>query len=299
MSAWSGQVRVDIQLIAWNAFCYSQLRRLTGSNLLTFFLTYLLTFFLTYLLPYLLTFFLTYLLTFFLTYLLTVFLTYLLTFFLTYLRTFFLTYLLTCFLTYLLTFFLTYRRQNIASTASHKSHSTNSIFTSHHAAKVISMTTLCLSNGNSTVTLQLHSIASDSPAKKQLSPKMQSACSNTHTHTTCIRQPRQKSSWVPRCHASEHAAATTSHGVCKPWSQMLATVPLAPLQCNWPCSAQHWLATHALQPPKRTPKFERLEHAAPTLARPPHLEQLSLRTPHATKFPPQPLAQWTYNPQHA
>ena len=38
MSAWSGQVRVDIQLISWNAFCYSQLRRLTGSNLLTFFL---------------------------------------------------------------------------------------------------------------------------------------------------------------------------------------------------------------------------------------------------------------------
>ena len=69
MSAWSGQVRVDIQLISWNAFCYSQLRRLTGSNLLTFFLTYLLTFFLTYLLIYLLTFFLTYLLTFFLTYL--------------------------------------------------------------------------------------------------------------------------------------------------------------------------------------------------------------------------------------
>ena len=47
MSAWSGQVRVDIQLISWNVFCYSQLRRLTGSNLLTFFLTYLLTFFLT------------------------------------------------------------------------------------------------------------------------------------------------------------------------------------------------------------------------------------------------------------
>ena len=54
-------------------------------------------------------------------------------------------------LTYLLTFLLTHQRQNIASTASHKSHSTNSIFTLHHAAKVISMTTLCLSNGNSTV----------------------------------------------------------------------------------------------------------------------------------------------------
>ena len=67
------------------------------------------------------------------------------------LPTFFLTYLLTCFLTNLLTFFLTYQRQNIAPTAWHKSHSTNSIFTSNHAAKVISMTTLCLSNGNSTV----------------------------------------------------------------------------------------------------------------------------------------------------
>ena len=139
MSAWSGQVRVDIQLISWNAFCYSQLRRLTGSNLLTFFLTYLVTFFLLYLLTYLLAFFLTYLLTFFLTYLLQFFLTYVLTFFLTYLLTFFLTYLLTCFLTYLLTFFLTYPRQNIASTASHTSHSINSIFTSHHAANFVSV----------------------------------------------------------------------------------------------------------------------------------------------------------------
>ena len=63
MSAWSGQVRIDIQLISWNAFYYSQFRRLTGSNLLTFFLTYLpiyrLTFFLTYHLTYLLIFFLT------------------------------------------------------------------------------------------------------------------------------------------------------------------------------------------------------------------------------------------------
>ena len=87
----------------------------------------------------------------FLTYLLTLFLTFFLTFLLTYLLTFFLTYLLTCFLTYLLTFFLTYQRQNIACTASQKSHSTNSIFTSHHAAKVISITTSCLSSGNSTV----------------------------------------------------------------------------------------------------------------------------------------------------
>ena len=76
MSARSGQVRVDIQLTSWNAFCYSQLRGLTGSNLLTFFLTYLLTFFLTCLLTFFLTYLLTYLLTFFLTYLLTFFLTY-------------------------------------------------------------------------------------------------------------------------------------------------------------------------------------------------------------------------------
>ena len=64
-------LRVDIQLISWNVFCYSQLRRLTGSNLLTFFLTYLLIFFLTFFLTFLLTYLLTYLLTFFLTYLLT------------------------------------------------------------------------------------------------------------------------------------------------------------------------------------------------------------------------------------
>ena len=186
MSAWSGQVRVDIQLISWNAFCYSQLRRLTGSNLLTFFLTYLVTFFLFYLLTYLLAFFLTYLLTFFLTYLLQFFLTYVLTFFLAYLLTFFLTYLLTCFLTYLLTFFLTYPRQNIASTASHTSHSINSIFTSHHAANVISMTTLCLSNGNSTVAFD----CIRPPRQKAVKSKdAKSLC--MHIYMTCIRQPRQ------------------------------------------------------------------------------------------------------------
>ena len=83
LSAWSGQVRVDIQFISWNAFCYSQLRQTDwkqSSHSLSdiffdilsdissdSFLTYLLTFFLTYFLTYLLTFFLTYLLTFFLT----------------------------------------------------------------------------------------------------------------------------------------------------------------------------------------------------------------------------------------
>ena len=164
MSAWSGQVTVDIQLISWNVFCYSQLRRLTGSNLLTFFLTYPLTFFLTYLL----TFFLTYLLTFFLTNLLTLFLTYLLTFFLTYLST--------CFLTYLLTFFLTYQNQNLTSTASHKKplcklyiyltpRSKSNIHDNFVPVNVIALS------------------ASDRPAKRQLSPKMQNACSSTHTHT--------------------------------------------------------------------------------------------------------------------
>ena len=34
--------------------------------------------------------------------------------------------------------------------------------------------------------------ASDRPAKRQLSPKMQIACSSIRTHTTCIRPPRQK-----------------------------------------------------------------------------------------------------------
>ena len=57
----SGEGRHTTHLL--NVFCYSQLRRLPGSNLLTFFLTYFLTFFLTYHF----TFFLTYLLTFFLT----------------------------------------------------------------------------------------------------------------------------------------------------------------------------------------------------------------------------------------
>ena len=176
MSAWSGQVRVDIQLISWNVFCYSQLRRLTGSNLLTFFLTYLLTFFLTN--PsdissdilsdissdILSDIFLTYLLTFFLTNLLTLFLTYLLTFFLTYLST--------CFLTYL----LTYQNQNLTSTASHKKplcklyiyltpRSKSNIHDNFVPVNVIALS------------------ASDRPAKRQLSPKMQNACSSTHTHT--------------------------------------------------------------------------------------------------------------------
>ena len=188
MSAWSGQVRVDIQLISWNVFRYSQLRRLTGSNLLTFFLTYLLTFFLTYLLinssdissdilsdissDILSDIFLTYLLTFFLTNLSTLFLTYLLT------------YLSTCFLTYLLTFFLTYQNQNLTSTASHKK---------PLCKRYIYLTPRSTSNFHDNfVPVNVIALsASDRPAKRQLSPKMQNACSSTHTHTTCIRPPRQ------------------------------------------------------------------------------------------------------------
>ena len=231
MSAWSGQVRVNIQLISWNVFRYSQLRRLTGSNLLTFFLTYLLIYssdissdilsdissdilsdiFLTYLL----TFFLTNLLTLFLTYLLTylsdissdilsdIFLTYLLTFFLTNLLTLFLTYLLTylstCFLTYLLAFFLTYQNQNLTSTASHKKplcklyiyltpRSKSNIHDNFVPVNVIALS------------------ASDRPAKRQLSPKMQNACSSTHTHTPHASDRPAKQQLSPnmqkglRCH---------------------------------------------------------------------------------------------------
>ena len=163
ISAWWGQVRVDIQLISWSSVTLNFAD--PGSNLLTFFLTYLLTFFLTYLL------------TFFLTNLLTLFLTYLLTFFLTYLST--------CFLTYLLTFFLTYQNQNLTPTASQKKplcklyiyltpRSKSNIHDNFVPVNVIALS------------------ASDRPAKRQLSPKMQNACSSTHTHTTCIRPPCQK-----------------------------------------------------------------------------------------------------------
>ena len=69
-----------------------------------------------------------------------------------------------------------------------KSSFANSIFTSHHATKVISMTTLCLS---SVIALT----ASDRPAKRQLSPKMQNACTSTHTHHMHQTVP-PKSSWV-------------------------------------------------------------------------------------------------------
>ena len=150
----------------------------------------------------------------FLTYLLTFFLANLLTLFLTYLLTFFLTYLSTCFLTYLLTFFLTYQNQNLTSTASQKKplcklyiylapRSKSNIHDNFAPVNVIALS------------------ASDRPAKRQLSPKMQNACSSTHTHTTCIRPPRQKA--VESKNAKEfevpqlHLMACANHEVrCSP-----------------------------------------------------------------------------------
>ena len=218
----------------------------------------------------------------FLTYLLTFFLTNLLTLFLTYLLTFFLTYLSTCFLTYLLTFFLTYQNQNLTSTASQKKplcklyiylapRSKSNIHDNFAPVNVIALS------------------ASDRPAKRQLSPKMQNACSSTHTHTHQMHQTAPpNSSWVQKC-KRVWSATTTSHGVCKPWSQMLATAVLAPVLHRWPCSARCLSPIHALHPPKTRPKYERLQRASPALARPPHLEQASLHMPHTTCFPPRLL----------
>ena len=191
----------------------------------------------------------------FLTYLLTYLLTFFLTYLLTYLRTFFLTYLLTCFLTYLLTFFLTYQNQNLTSTASQKKQLCKlyiyQIFTSHHATKVISMTTLCLS---SVIALT----ASDRHAKRQLSPKMQNACSSTHAHTP---------------HASDRPAKKQ----LSPRDAILAVAPQLHLMA---------CANHEARP---RPKYERLQRASPALARPPHLKQASLHMPHTTCFPPRLL----------
>ena len=198
-SAWSGQVKVDMQLTSWNAFCCSQLRRLTGSNLLTFFLTYLLTFFLTN--P------------------------------------------LTCFLTYLLTFFLTYQNQNLTSTASQKK---------QLCKLYIYLTPRSKSNiHDNFVPVKCH-------RKKQLSPR------------DAILAV------VPQL----HLMACANH----------EARALSPLLCRWLCSAHHLFPIRALQSPKTRPKCERLQHASPALARPPHLEQTSLHTPHTTGFPPQLLA---------
>ena len=117
----------------------------------------------------------------FLTYLLTFFLTNLLTLFVTYLLTFFLTYLSKYFLTYLLTFFLTYQNQNLTSTASHKK---------PLCKLYIYLTPRSKSNihDNFVLVNVIALSASDRPAKRQLSPKMQVP----HTYITYIRPPRQK-----------------------------------------------------------------------------------------------------------
>ena len=96
--------------------------------------------------------------------------------FLTYLLTFFLTYLSTCFLTYLLTFFLTYQNQNLTSTASQKKPLCKLyIYLAPRSKSNI--------HGNIVPVNVIALSASDRPAKRQLSPKMQNACSSTHTHT--------------------------------------------------------------------------------------------------------------------
>ena len=194
----------------------------------------------------------------FLTYLLTFFLTNLLTLWLTYLLTFFLTYLSTCFLTYLLTFFLTYQNQNLTSTASQK--------------KPLCKLYIYLAP------------RSKSNIHENFVPEKA-----THTHTHHMHQTAPpKGSWVQKC-KRVWSATTTSHGVCKPWSQMLATAVLAPVLHRWPCSARCLSPIHALHPPKTRPKYERLQRASPALARPPHLEQASLHMPHTTCFPPRLL----------
>ena len=129
-----------------------------------------------------------------------IFLTYLLTFFLTYLLTFFPRYLLTCFLTYLLTFFLTYQNQNLTSTASQKK---------PLCKLYIYLTPRSKSNIHDNFVPVKNVIAlsaSDRPPKRQLSPKMQNACSSTHTHTPHASDRPDKRQLSPkmqkglRCH---------------------------------------------------------------------------------------------------
>ena len=112
-----------------------------------------------------------------------------------------------------------------------------------------------------------------------------------------------RSSWVPRCKApvathKPHASDSPAKKAVESQDAMqVSTQPQLHLmaranhevRCLPLCllhlfgvTAQHWFATHALQHPKRMPKFERLQHAAPTLACPPHLEHLSLHKPHSS-----------------
>ena len=141
--------------------------------------------------------------------------------------------------------------------------------------------------------LQLHSIASDSPAKKQLSPKMQSACSNTHTHThthtTCIRQPRQKKvvesqdAMQVSTQPQLHLMARANHEV-----RCLSLCLLHLFGVAGP--ARHSIGLplmHSNLPKGRQSSKDWSTLLQLLLA----LLELSLHTPHTTKFPPQPVAQ--------
>ena len=97
------------------------------------------------------------------------------------------------FLTYLLTFFLTYQNQNLTSTASQKKplcklyiyltpRSKSNIHDNFVPVNVIALS------------------ASDRPAKRQLSPKMQNACSSTHTHTPHASDRPAKRQLSPKMH---------------------------------------------------------------------------------------------------
>ena len=209
------------------------------------------------------------------------FLTYLLILFLTYLPTYFLIY----FLTYLLIFFLTYQRQNTASTISLKNHSTNSIFTSDHTTKLISMTTLCLSNGNSIIIFD----CIGPPRQKAIKSK-DAKCLYFHIYTCHMHQTvPPKSKWVQEMQSWQWCHKYISWRV-QTWSPTLATLILSPLLCRWLYSAHHLIPIHIFQPPKMMPKYERLQQTFPALTRPPHLEQTFLYMLHTTCFPPQPLA---------
>ena len=197
MSAWSGQVRVDIQPISWNVCRYSQLRRLTGSNLLTFFLTYLLTFFLTYLLIYSSDISSDILSDISSDISSDIFFWHIFwpermseDMSEEYIRRYVRRYVRKNVRRYV--FFLTYQNQNLTSTASHKKplcklyiyltpRSKSNIHDNFVPVNVIALS------------------ASDRPAKRQLSPKMQNACSSTRTHTPHASDRPPNSSWVQTC----------------------------------------------------------------------------------------------------
>ena len=142
------------------------------------------------------------------------------------------------------------------------------------------MTTLCLS---SVIALT----ASDRPAKRQLSPRCKTPVV-PHTHTPHASDRPAKKQLSPR--DAILAAVPQLHLMaCANHEARRLPLLLSPLLCRWPCSAHHLSPTRALHSPKTRPKCERLQRASPALARPPHLEQASLHTPHATCFPPRLL----------